>query len=254
MIMTCSTARLLASAIGVVAFLQGAVLGQSKTVTPDITGRWAAYRAGGGTADPKTTPPAPGPLVLKRQYAGPYEARRAAEAESDRRGEPLATPGTECLPSGMPMMMGAIYPMEFLQTPGQITIIAEAYSEVRRIYLDEPQGKIGEVEPGYYGHSVGHWDGDTLVVDTIGIKETIRGYRSMPHSDRMRITERIRLVAPDVLHDQITLDDPVVLEKPVTYTQAYRRMPDYKMQEYVCENNREYVDEKGVTRLKLGAK
>jgi hypothetical protein len=68
----------------------------------------------------------------------------------------------------------------------------------------------------------------------------------------MRITERIRLVAPDYLHDQITIEDPVVLEKPVTYTLAYRRLPNYKMVEFVCENNREYVDSNGAVRLRLG--
>src|ERR1700685_2715267 len=111
----------------------------------------------------------------------------------------------------MPQMMSAIYPLEILQTPGQITIITEAFSEVRRIYLDEPQAKLGEVAPGYYGHSVGHWDGDTLAADTIAIKEEVLGFRSMPHSDQVRITERFHLVAPDVLHDQITVEDPVML-------------------------------------------
>jgi hypothetical protein len=101
---------------------------------------------------------------------------------------------------------------------------------------------------------VGHWDGDTLVVDTIGLKPSIAGYRSMPHSEKMRITERIRIVAPDYLHDQITIDDPVVLEKPVTYTLAYKRMPKYEMVEFVCDNNREYVDEKGVVRLQTHEK
>ena len=67
----------------------------------------------------------------------------------------------------------------------------------------------------------------------------------------MRITERIRLVTPDLLHDQITVEDPVVLEKPFTYTLAYRRMPNYKMVEFVCENNREYIDEKGAVRMRL---
>ena len=76
----------------------------------------------------------------------------------------------------------------------------------------------------------------------------------MPHSDRMRITERIRLVAPGVLHDQVTIDDPVVLEKPVTFTYAYRKMPGYKMVEFVCENNREYVDEQGKVRMRLGGR
>ena len=56
-----------------------------------------------------------------------------------------------------------------------------------------------------------------------------------------------------MLHDQITIDDPVVLEKPVTYTLAYRRMPGYKMVEFVCENNREYIDEQGKVRMRLGA-
>jgi hypothetical protein len=73
----------------------------------------------------------------------------------------------------------------------------------------------------------------------------------MPHSGQMHITERIRLVAADYLHDQITIDDPVVLEKPVTYTLAFKRMPNYEMVEFVCDNNREYVDEKGVVRLQV---
>jgi hypothetical protein len=138
-----------------------------------------------------------------------------------------------------------------LQTRGQVTIIQEAMSQVRRIYLGQPQMKIEDVPPGYFGHSVGHWEGDTLVVDTVGVKEEVLGYKDTPHSSQMRITERFRLVAPDVLHDQITVEDPVTLEKPWTYTFAYRRNPGYQMLEYVCENNREYVDDKGVTRMRL---
>ena len=98
---------------------------------------------------------------------------------------------------------------------------------------------------------MGRWDGDTLVVDTVGIKPTVAGYRGMPHSDQMRITERIHLITPEILHDQITIEDPVVLEKPVTYTVAYKRMPNYEMVEFVCDNNREYVDANGIVRLKL---
>ena len=116
------------------------------------------------------------------------------------------------------MLSVASYPIEILQTPGQVTIITEAFSEVRRVYMDQPQQPIDEVPPGYYGHSVGRWEKDTLVIDTVGIKECVPGYQNMPHSDKMRITERIRMVTPDVLHTQITIDDPVVLEKPVTYT------------------------------------
>jgi len=98
---------------------------------------------------------------------------------------------------------------------------------------------------------VGRWEGDTLVVDTIGIKTSVSGYRGMPHSEQMRITEHLRLVAPDYLHDQVTIVDPVVLDKPVVYTLAYKRTPGYEMVEFVCDNNREFVDEKGVVRMRL---
>ena len=218
---------------------------------PDLTGVWGQYRGGRG-ADPKLAPPAAGPLVLKPQYAKPYEARRAAEAAANQRGEQLANGSVQCVPYGVPTMMSvAVYPVEIIQTPKQVTIISEAFSEVRRVYLDRPQNKIDDVPPGYYGRSVGRWEGDSLVVDTVGIKTSVAGYRGMPHSEQMRISERFKLVAPDVLHDQITIDDPVVLEKPVIYTLAYKRIPDYEMVEFVCDNNREYVDETGIVRMRV---
>jgi hypothetical protein len=226
-------------------------LAASAQKTPDFSGVWSPYRGAPG-ADPKLAAPAATPFVLKPEYAKPYEARRAVEAASNQRGEQLANASVQCVPYGFPTMMSvAIYPVEFLQTAKQITIIAEAFSEVRRVYLGKPQLAIDDVPPGYYGHSVGRWDGETLVVDTVGVKTTVPGYRGMPHSEQMHITERIRLAAPDYLQDQITIEDPVTLEKPVTYTLAYKRVPDYEMVEFVCDNNREYVDEKGVVRLKL---
>jgi len=218
---------------------------------PDLSGVWAPYRGGRG-ADPALAPPPATPIVLKAPYAERYEARRAAEQEALQRGKPLATGAVLWMPYGMPRMMSvALYPVEIIQQPQQITIVTEAFSEVRRVYMNEPQLPIDEVPPGYYGHSVGRWEGDTLVVDTVAIKESVVAYQNMPHSDRMRITERFRLVTPEILHDQITIEDPVVLERPVTYTLAYRKMPGYKMVEFVCENNREYVDEDGVVRMRV---
>ena len=89
----------------------------------------------GRGADPKLAPPPAGPIVLKPAYAKAYEARRAADAEATTRGEPPATAAVLCRPYGMPRMMAvASYPVEILQTPGQITIVTEAFSEVRRVY------------------------------------------------------------------------------------------------------------------------
>jgi len=239
-------------AVLVVVLALPALVPAQSTKTPDFTGAWGTFRAGRGGGDPKLNPPPAGELVLKPEYAKPYEARRAAEADANKRGEQLANSGAQCIPYGVPTMMSvAVYPVEIVQTAKQMTIISEAFSEVRRVYLDRPQIPLEDVPPGYYGRSVGKWDGDTLVVDTIGIKTSVGGYRGMPHSEKMRITERFKLVAPDVMHDQITIDDPVVLEKPMVYTLAYRRLPNYEMVEFVCDNNREYIDEKGVVRLKV---
>src|SRR5438105_2170192 len=166
--------------------LAGSSYAQSKANPPDLSGAWGPYRGGRG-ADPKLAPPPATPIVLKPEYAKPYEARRAAEAEANRRGEPLVSAGVLCVPYGVPSMMSvAIYPVEIIQTPKQVTIVAEAFSEVRRIYVDKPQLKIDDVPPGYYGRSVGHWEGDTLAVDTVGIKESVQ-YQRMPHSDQIHI-------------------------------------------------------------------
>lgn len=232
--------------------LAGAMAEAQSPAARNISGAWVPMGGGRG-ADPKIAPPPATPIVLKPEYAKAYEVRRTAEAEAVKRGEPVATPAILCLPYGMPRMMTvASYPIEILQTAGQVTIITEAFSEVRRVYLDQPQLPIDEVPPGYYGRSVGRWDGDTFVIDTVGIKQSVLSYNMLPHSEQMRITERMRLVTPDVLHDQITIEDPVVLEKPFTYTLGFRRLPKYEMVEFVCENNREYVDEQGRVRMRTG--
>jgi len=226
---------------------QGQSSGAGSQSVPDLSGVWSPARLRGAEA-----PPPPTPLLLKPGYKERYDARRAQEREANARGEQLAATGSLCEPYGMPAMMQvATYPMEVIQTPKQVTIIAEAFSEVRRIYIGKPQLPADDVDPGYYGRSVGRWEGDTLVVDTVAIKPSIRGYQGMPHSEKMHISERIRRTGPEALQDQITIDDPVVLEKPEVYTLAYKLTPNYEMVEFVCENNREYVDEKGVVRLKL---
>jgi len=249
--------RRIQTAVIALCFLLLSGVAHAQAPKPDLTGTWGAYRGARGArgSDPLAAVPA-GAAVLKPQYAKDYEARQAAARAATQRGEPGATNGMLCVPYGVPTMMSVantIYPVEIIQTPKQITIITEAFSEVRRIYMDKPQMPIDEVPPGYYGRSVGKWEGDTLVVDTVGIKETVQ-YNNIPHSDKMRITERIRLAAPNVLHDQITIEDPVVLEKPITYTLAYSRLDDYEMVEFVCDNNREYVDANGVVRLRTRGK
>ena len=130
---------LLATVLAVIAPL--ALTAQS-SAPPNITGAWVPFNAGRG-ADPAVAPPAPGPIVLKAPYAQQYEARRQADAEATKRGEPPVSDAVLCSPYGMPRMMAvATYPVEFLQTAGQITIVTEAFSEVRRVFMDQPQQPI----------------------------------------------------------------------------------------------------------------
>ena len=215
---------------------------------PDLTGIWSPSRATGPGA-----PAPPTPIVVKPAYKATFDGLTAKIREASARGEQYATKGL-CSPYGMPTMLQvAVYPMEVLQSPQQVTLIGEAFSEVRRIYMGKKQLPLDDIAPGYYGHSVGLWDGDTLVVDTIGIKESVQGYSNLPHSDQMHITERIRRVSADRLDDQVTIEDPVTLEKPVVYTLVYRLLKDYQMVEFVCDNNREYIDENNIVRMKMGS-
>jgi hypothetical protein len=217
-----------------------------------LNGTWDRARV--GPLDPNKTSvvSVPDP-PLKAPYLAQWQARQQAAREADARGQPLYSDYAECLPDGMPAMMMAMFPMQVLETPGQLTIIQEAYRQVRYIYLGQKQEPAEDAEPGFWGHSVGHWDGDTLAVNTVGIKDNVR-FHGAPHSNRMQIDERIRLTSKDAFEDHITVTDPVYLTQPWSFTWSYVRRPGYKMLEYVCEANREYEDpQTGGTRLRLGA-
>jgi hypothetical protein len=220
----------------------------------DFSGTWDRYPlAIDRQRDATVVPPPPDipPPPLKPGPKAQWEAETAKINAANARGEPIANHYTHCIPDGMPAMMMAMFPMEVLQTKGQVTIIQEAYNQIRRIYLGQELPPVEDAEPGFWGHSVGRWEGDTLVVDTIGIKEYVR-FRNAPHSANMRINERIRVVGPDHFENVVTVTDPEFLEKPWTWKWVYQRRPNYKMYEYVCEENREFADpETGAQRMRV---
>jgi hypothetical protein len=217
---------------------------------PDFSGTWERYTPprDPNAPAPRATPgaglgPAFGgtPPPLKPEFVAAYEAELKLRQDAERRGEPIPSPNAHCLPEGMPGMMLALFPMEVLQTRGQITIVQEAFSQIRRIYLGEEPPAIDDAEPSFFGHSGAKWEGDTLVVETVGIKESVR-YRNAPHSNQMRIRERMRMLDPNRFENQITVTDPEYLAEPWSWTWTYQRKPGYKMYEYVCEDNREFAD------------
>lgn len=236
---------------GVPAFAQS-----GSQVVRGINGSWEAYpqRASGLGSTSRGSLPAPAPVPeppLKPEHLSKWKTEQTRNAELTRKGLPPVTSGMACLPEGMPGMMQGTFPMEVLETPGQVTIVQEAYNQVRRIYLNEKVLAPEDAEPWFSGHSVGSWEGNTLVVRTVGVKSNVR-FRNVPHSMNMRITERIRLVNDEFMENQVTVEDPEYLTKPWTWTWMYKRWPGYKMQEYVCEDNRYFEDPAlGYQRLRV---
>jgi hypothetical protein len=219
---------------------------------PDITGtweRWPSQMYPPSTPVQFGTPRAPDP-PLKEPYLTQWRAEQKKLRDASDAGAPIATGYEACIPDGMPTMMNGMFPMEILQSRGQVTIIQESYNQVRRIYLGETLPKPDEIDPTFFGRSVGRWEGDTLVVDTVGVKEYVR-LRGVPHSENEHITEHLHMVAPDILHEDVTITDPKYLTGPWSYTVAFKKMVGYKILEYICENNRQYVDAHGVTQIDL---
>jgi hypothetical protein len=150
-----------------------------------------------------------------------------------------------CLPPGMPGIMGQPYPMEFLLTPGKVTIVIEAYTQVRHIYTDgRPLPE--DPNPEFHGNSIGHWEDDTLVVETVGFSPLTSLTGGVPFSERATIVERIELADPDTMTIETTITDPEMLTEPSTTTAYFQRHRDWTITEYICEeNNRNSVDSQG---------
>ncbi len=130
----------------------------------------------------------------------------------------------KCLPPGMPAMMSMPYGMEIMQNKDKITFFSELNDALRRVYLDgrQPSQKVLD-DPTYAGYSTGHWEGDTLVVDTVALRDNtfIEGFT--PHSDELTVHERIQFKEPGLLEDTITVNDPKALTKPWETVKTYRR-------------------------------
>lgn len=216
---------------------------------PDLTGTYERYPLPGEEPDPRYAPNRPGEPPLKPEYMAQYREFQAVLASRAEESQPAGDNYIRCIPDGMPAMMMGMFPMEVFQRDEQINITQEAFNQTRRIYMNQELPNWDEVNPSFYGASVGHWEGDTLVIRTTGIKESVQ-FQWTPHSEAMVITERIRLLSPDILHNEITVEDEF-FERPWTYSYSYRRMPGYKLQEYVCEDNRDYVDEDGNHTMRL---
>ena len=155
---------------------------------------------------------------------------------------------SNCSPPGMPRIMRlGQYPYEFLITPGRVTINQEAWMQTRTIWTDGRR-HLEQPDPTFMGNSIGRWEGDTLVVDTIGISDQLEIDTGMPHSSQFRLTERIHLSPgdPDVLVNEIRMEDPEALEEPFEVTGAIARPPRLADRVPVAENDRNRSTRRGI--------
>jgi hypothetical protein len=143
-----------------------------------------------------------------------------------------------CVPDGIPRILANPYPFEIVYgPPGQITVIYELSHQVRPIAMDKPMPGADELEtwPFYNGHSVGHFDGDTLVVETAGFNEkTFLDASGAPHTDEMRTLERIRRIGPKQIEDVITIHDPDTYTRDWQARFVYDQRSDVQIEDYVC--------------------
>jgi hypothetical protein len=160
-----------------------------------------------------------------------------------------------CVPDGIPRILGNPYPFKIIQTPGQTTIAYELNRVFRIVVMDKPQESAHDLEilPYYSGHSVGHWEGDTLVIETAGFNEkTFLDATGAPHSDQMTTVERIRKISGGrQLEDVVTVNDPELLTKPFSARFVYDPHPDVRLQDYVCgEPHRDISQVPGVNEAR----
>jgi hypothetical protein len=208
---------------------------------PDLTGVWEAPTVGRGGGGRGAAPPAVPQLTA--EYAAKKRGLDARNAED--------TDAANCVPPGMPAIMGHPYPYEFLVTPGKVTIIGEAYMQVRHIYTDG-RPLPADPDPTFNGTSVGRWEGDTRVADSVGFSPQTMLARNTPHSGAMRIRERFRLTGPDTMTIETTVTDPDALTIPWTTTRTLARHRDWTVREYICqENNRNFLDAQGKAGVRL---
>jgi hypothetical protein len=196
--------------------------GQAQT-RPDLSGLWISMAADISV------------LLLPGEEISltPYGAERYRKVDLAK------SPSYTCLPYGPTRGLQSTNAFQIVQTPDLIAILME-HIDFRAIYLDG-RGHPEDIYdyPEWMGHSVGRWDGDTLVVDTIGLREeTWLDTAGFEHSAKLRITERFRKTGPDTLRLTVTIEDPVFYTKPFTYGRDVRRMPkDARLMPARCADN-----------------
>jgi hypothetical protein len=214
---------------------------------PDFSGIW--NRAGGqglgkNKEAPPPPPPADGPPVATfgnigvnfkeglplQPWAFEVLAKRKADNSKDN-------PDAHCLPMGLMQFHEHGQPRKIIQTPKEVVIIYEANHGLRQIYLDGRTLPGNDPDPWWFGYSIGHWDGDTLVVETTGYRDDVwLDVQGTPMTSAAKTIERFRRPNFGTLQIDVTIDDPKAYTKPFTVRVNQRLSPDTEMIEFICQD------------------
>jgi hypothetical protein len=212
---------------------------------PDLSGVWETIQGRRGGGPPRVAAEGTGELPpsgsvfgnIGDQISGgaPYQPWAAELVKKRMADNSKDNPDAHCLPMGIMQMTSHPYPKKIIQTPSEIIVIYEGSgTTVREIFLDG-RTPAKDAEPWWNGYSTGRWEGDTLVVETVGFMDD--GWldvRGSPLTSAGKLTERFRRPNFGSLVIEVTVDDPKAYTKPFTATVNNRLLPDQQLIEFVC--------------------
>jgi hypothetical protein len=174
----------------------------------------------------------------------PWAKERMRKAnEAVLTGKIAFTPRSSCMPAGVPaFMLFIVEPIFFVQSLKEVAIIYTGDAQVRHVYLDQPHSV--NPKPSWYGESIGHYDGDALVIDSLGFNEKtfVDNYRT-PHTGKLHVVERWKLVEDGrFLETKFVVDDPDTFVQPWSGAQRYRRVRETMTEQVCAENNAAWFD------------
>jgi hypothetical protein len=212
-----------------------AATAQSAPASTDITGIWDGMRSGYDFASfSKGDPPMTAWGKAQFDAAKPSQGPRGVSLKE------TTDMVYKCFPPGLPYIYLQIFPMQIVKAPKEVIEIFEYDHNVRHIYTDGRKHP-DDLAPSYNGHSIGHWEGDTLVVDTVGLNgKNWLDRLGHPESDQMHIVERIHRTDDKTLQIDFTFDDPKSYPKPWTAVLRWRARPDWDLMELVCAENQAF--------------
>ncbi len=199
----------------------------------DLTGTWTADQPPemSGYAGWSFTPePPPMTEWARERYAAAKPTFGPRGVMANESNDPVY----ECFPAGTPRIYFHPFPVEIIQTPGRVLMLYEYDHSLRQIYTDGREHRT-DLAASWMGDSTGHWEGDTLVVETVNLNDkTWLDREGLPHSDELRIVERFTRVDEEHLELEFLFDDPVAFLEPWTARRFYRTT-EWEIEEFVCQ-------------------